>query len=75
MDELLSLAEIHKRFASEWVLLGDPETDNNLEVQSGKVLYHSPDREAVYRKAVELHPRRFAVVFTGTIPEGTAVLL
>ncbi len=75
VDDILTLAEIQARFASEWVLVGEPQTSPTLEVQSGKVLYHSPDREEVYRKAIELRPKRFAVLFTGTMPEGTAVVL
>ena len=34
-------AEIEAQFASEWVLVADPQTNNALEVQRGNVLYHS----------------------------------
>lgn len=75
MSEFLTLPEIRARYVSEWVLLSEPQTSEALEVLSGTVLHHSPDRDEVYRKAVELRPRRFAVVYTGTIPEDTAVVL
>lgn len=75
MGERISIAEIQSRFQSEWVLLEDPQTDESLDVKSGKILYHSKDRDEVYRKAIELHPRRFAMLFTGMIPENTAVVL
>ena len=75
MDEAITIAEIQSRFQSEWVLLEDPQADESLEVKSGKVLYHSKDRDEVYRKAIELHPKRFAMLFTGVIPENTAVVL
>jgi len=45
-----------------------------LEVQSGKVRWHSKDREEVYRKVAEMHPRRFAILYTGTMPEDTAIV-
>jgi len=75
MAELLSLAQIETQFDSEWVLVGDPETDEALEVRSGQVLWHSKDRDEVYRKAVELRPRRFAMLYTGRMPEDTAIVL
>jgi hypothetical protein len=75
MGDVLTLAEIEARFPAEWVLVEDPQTDEGLQLQGGKVLHHSKDRDEVYRKAVELRPRRFAVVYTAPLPEGTAVIL
>ena len=75
MKRILTLAEIEARFPQEWVLVGDPQTNEALEVQGGKVVCHSKDRDEVYRKAVELRPRRFAMLYMGRIPEGTAVVL
>ena len=75
MNEEMTIAEIESRFQSEWVLIEDPRTDEALNVLAGKVLYHSRDRDEVYRKAVSLHPKRSAIVYTGTIPEETAVVL
>ena len=53
----------------------DPVADPALQVQSGRVLAHSNDRDAVYREAVRLRPSRFAVLYTGTLPEDTAIVL
>ena len=75
MAEILTIAEIERRFASEWVLVEDPVADEALEVQAGKVLAHSKDRDEVYREAVRLRPGRFAVLYTGTLPKDTAIVL
>jgi hypothetical protein len=75
MEDVLTLAEIEKRFESEWVLVEDPQTDNTLRVQSGTVRWHSKDRDEVYRKALELRPRRSAILYTGKMPEDTAIIL
>ena len=75
MSETLSLEEIQVRFDSEWVLLEDPETSEALEVKSGKVLWHSKDRDEVYRKARELRPKHSAILYTGKLPKGTAIVL
>jgi hypothetical protein len=75
MNEVMSLVEIHEKFDSEWILVEDPETTESLEVTKGKVLWHSKDRDEVYRKARELAPRCSAILYTGTIPqEGELVL-
>jgi hypothetical protein len=74
-NEVLTAAEIGERFESEWVLVEEPETDEALNVQRGRVRWHSKDRDEVYRKAVELRPCRFAILYTGRIPEDSAVVL
>ena len=61
------------RFDSEWVLIDDPQTDESLEVEVG--VWHSKDRDEVYRKAIELRRRRFAQLYTGRMPDGTAIVL
>lgn len=75
MDDVLTAEEIRARYAPEWVLIGEPQTDASLDVKAGKVLFHSPDRDEVYRKAKELRPGRFAVQYLGTWPENMALVL
>jgi hypothetical protein len=75
MNQVMTLAEMEAQFHAEWVLVEDPETDAALHVRTGKVRWHGKDRDEVYRKAVELRPRRFAVLYTGRMPEDTAIVL
>ena len=75
MDQEMTIEEIRSQFDSEWVLIEDPRTDEELNVLGGKVLHHSKDRDEVYRKAVALRPKRSAVIYTGEIPGETAVVL
>jgi len=75
MKEVLSFAEIKKRFDSEWVLVGDPETDDALKIKRGIVLWHSKDRDEVYRKAREIRPSHSAILYTGKLPDDVAVVL
>ncbi len=74
-DTVTAIEEIEDRFVSEWVLIEDPETNDALEIQAGRVLFHSKDRDEVYRKAIASRPKHFAILFTGSLPEGTAVIL
>ena len=75
MERVMTIGEIESEFDSEWVLIEEPETNEQLQVLKGKVLHHSKDRDEVYRKAVNLRPKRSAILYTGSIPEGTVVVL
>jgi hypothetical protein len=75
MSQVMTMAEIEKSFDSEWVLVGDPEFNNRMEVVRGKVLHHSKDKEEVYRKDQEIHPKSAAYVYTGPTPENVLINL
>ncbi len=74
-DERLSMEEIERRFSEQWVLIGEPETDEQLRVLSGCVLFHSADRNELDREALRLRPKQCAVLFLGEIPEDMEVIL
>ena len=75
MEKVMTIEEIMSQFDSEWVLIEDPITDEALRILGGRALHHSKDRDEVYRKVVSLRPKRSAVLYTGEIPEDTAVVL
>jgi hypothetical protein len=75
MESSLTIDEISDRFDSEWILVEDPETDADLQVLRGKVIAHSKDRDEVYRHAADKRPKRFAILYTGTPPANTAIVL
>jgi len=75
MTQVLTISEIESQFADEWILVVDPEVDENLEILSGQVVCHSKDRDEVYRAAVELRPKRSAIVYTGNMSTDEIVVL
>ncbi len=75
MDKILTISEIETQFRAEWILLENPKTNEALDVQSGEVLFHSKDRDEVYRMAATKHPKRFAVLYTGKISKDAAILI
>ena len=75
MVDVLTIDEIEARFPSEWVLIGDPQTDEYQRLLAGTVLFHSPERNAVDQKLLELRPPRFAFRYLGTMPEDMALIL
>ncbi len=75
MAEILTFEQIKARYDGEWVLIGNPVTDDSLSVHEGAVLWHSKDRDEVYRKARELKPAHSAILFFGHLPKDTAIVL
>jgi hypothetical protein len=75
MGELLTMDEIKARYAPDWVLIGEPQMDELQRLRAGKVLFHSPDREEVYRKAIDLRPGHFAFRHLGDLPDDMAFVL
>jgi hypothetical protein len=75
MDEYLTIDEIKVRYAPHWVLIGEPRIDDLQHLHGGKILFYSPDREEVYRKAIELRPGHFAFRYLGEMPEDMAFIL
>ena len=75
MSETLTRDEIEARFDSEWVLIEDPVVDDQLRVVRGKVVHHSKDRDEVDRKMIELRLKSSATLYTGKMPENTAIVL
>ena len=75
MREILSFSEIKELFDSEWVLIGTPETEENFNIKRGIVLWHSKNRDEVYRKAREMQLDHSAIIYTGKLPDNVAVVL
>ena len=75
MTDVCNYGEMRNQFPGEWILVGDPRTDENLQVAAGRVLWHSKDRDELYRKARELAPKESAILYFGRIPEDVAVVL
>ncbi len=73
--ETIAFAEIRKKYDKEWVLLEDPITGDELKIKGGKVLWHSKNRDEVYRKARELRPKHSAVLYTGKPQSNTVIVL
>jgi hypothetical protein len=75
MQEVLTLSEINDRFNGEWVLIADPQVNEAMELVRGAVVFHSKCRDEVYRRAIDLRLPSSATLYTGQIPENTAVAL
>jgi hypothetical protein len=68
MDEILTIDEIESRYHNEWVLVLDPETNEALEVVSGKIGGHGPNPDELYKQVQQLRPKSCAVFYAGKLP-------
>ena len=75
MGEILSFEEIEKRYAPDWVLINNPQTDENLKLLAGEVISASKDRNELYRQATELDLAHAAVRYLGPWPEDMIFIL
>ena len=57
------------------VQIAEPQLDGRKRLNAGRVIFHSPTRDDVYRKAVNLRLPHFAVRHLGKLPEEMPLIL
>lgn len=75
IPEILTFEQMQHRYAGEWVLIAELESDENMQVVRGEVLAHSPHRDEVYDALRAFQGRSLAIEYMGTPPEDWAVML
>ncbi len=71
----MTFEEIKQQYPDEWVLIDFTQLDEELKVVEGEVIAHAPNKEAIYKKLLELENEKIAIEFTGEMPEEPAYLL
>lgn len=74
MNEVLTRAEMEARFDGEWVLIAEPEMDENRDGRRGRVVFHGKDREAMYDFDASLQLTTAAYLYLGPMPETPVIL-
>lgn len=74
MNEVLTRAEMEAQFDGEWVLVADPEMDENQDVRRGRVVFHGKDRDAMYDCDASLQLKKAAYLYLGPMPEMSVLL-
>lgn len=70
----MKLSEIRKRYPDEWVLIEYTRLGEDLTVEEGVVLAHSPRKEDLYALLPKFKGKNFALEYTGEFPEDLAVM-
>ncbi len=73
--EILSLEEMKSRYPDQWLLIGEPEVDEDLNIIQGQVLAYSTDEYEIYNALPFLNVKSKAIEYTGSIPEDLTVLM
>jgi len=73
--KILTLAEIYQQYPDQWVLIVEPELNEDLEVIQGLVIATSPDREGLYDQLHLSQEKSFAIEYTGSTENDAVALL
>lgn len=71
----MEFKEMVKDYPEEWLLVEMEKYDKDGKVKSGKVLFHSPAEEEVYKSLLKFKGRNLSIEYTGNVPEDLAVML
>jgi hypothetical protein len=67
-EPYLTMAEIEAKYPNEWVLIDNPNTTKYQQVLGGHVIYHGPDKLALYDVMGKLPtPFNIAVRYIGPL--------
>jgi hypothetical protein len=65
-SECLSLDQINAKCPMEWVVIDRLTEDRYGQMKTGRVVFHSPDKEAAFERAMGIpSPRSIAFLFMG----------
>lgn len=70
----MRLAQILKEYRDEWVLIEYTKLDEDLNVEEGRVLAHSPRKEDIYALLPKFKGKNFAIEYAGEFPKDLAVM-
>jgi hypothetical protein len=65
-QDILTLEEIYQSYPNQWVLIVDPELDEDLAVIRGQVVASAPDKEGIYDQLGLRNGKSFALEYTGS---------
>jgi hypothetical protein len=63
-----------QQYTGEWVLIEFKRLDKDLNVVGGKVVAHSPNKDEMYKRQLELKGQNLAIEFVGQPPQDLAVM-
>jgi len=74
MEDVMTFEEMVERFRGEWLLIEYEELSQELEVKRGRVLFHSFNKDEVYKRLMELKGGHIAIEYAGDVPKELTVL-
>ncbi|MGK7899069.1 MAG: hypothetical protein AB4372_36995 [Xenococcus sp. (in: cyanobacteria)] len=65
ISKRLSLAEIYQCYPNQWVLIVDPQLDDELNIIEGEVIYATSDKDDLYHHLYLSGEHNSALEYTG----------
>ena len=75
MKKILTMKQLESQYSGEWVLLVNPVHDKLMEPIRGELVFHSRDRDEVYKEAHKRKDAHTAIFYVGKLPEDLVVVL
>ena len=75
MKKIFKVKELQALYSGEWVLLVNPKHIDRLERLRGELVFHSKDRNEVYKEAHKRKDAHTAILYVGKLPEDLVVVL
>lgn len=75
MTKVLTMKQLESQYSGEWVLLVNPVHDKLMALIRGELIFHSKDRDEVYKEAHKRKDAHIAIFYVGKLPEDLVVVL
>ena len=75
MKKVFTMKELEALYSGEWVLLVNPKHIERLEALRGELVFHSKDRDEVYKEAHKQKDAHTAIFYVGELPKDLVVVL
>ena len=69
MKKVFTMKELEALYSGEWVLLVNPKHIERLDRLRGELVFHSKDRDEVYKEAHKRKDAHTAIFYVGSLPE------
>jgi hypothetical protein len=73
-NPILTLEQIRQQYPQQWVLIADPELDENLEVIRGEIVFTTPNKEELYQHLSLCKNRNSALEYTGECNDAVVLI-
>jgi len=70
----LTMEEIVQQHPNQWVLIEYSELDEDLNIVRGEVVETAATKDEIYQKLLTAQVTRFAIEYTGVLPEVAYIL-
>jgi hypothetical protein len=75
MKKVFTMQELEARYSGEWVLLVNPVHNEVMELIRGELVFHSRNRDEVYKEAHKRKDAHTAIFYVGQLPKDLVVVL